>query len=872
MKLIDRTSQLSLFLRWMSNCFMLLAMGSAPFFATAQNASDDVRASAWPADVESDEAAGAPEKTRRKILQAQQALAAAEKSLGPEHQNTIVKVMQLARLFRADGQHANALAMYQRALSSQEARFGPAHEQTASALNGMSLIYQDLGKFSLAVEFGKRALEIRKKSLPPDHPDTAASLNNLAGIYRAMGNYRAAQPLYERAIAIKEKSLGPDHPGTATSLNNLALLFKNLGHYQKALPLYERALAISEAASGSHDAITAVRLQNLAELYRLLGRFDKALPLYQRSLAIRESIAGPDHPRIAITLNNLARMHEESGDYALAMPLLQRALAIREKILGPDHPVTAVSLAGIADLHYALRQHDSALPLFRRALAIREAALGPAHPSTAQSLGDLAKALGATGQYNDSLVLYSKALSVAENAGNPEVLWRIQDGLSRLLASQERRDAAIILGKAAVNTLQGMRSRLAELDRQSQRSFQGRKEHVYKDLAERLIAAGRIAEAQQVMAMLKEEEYFDFVRRTDADDPRTTQATLSTQELAWYETFSQIRKHIDGVAAVTTQPDKQQSASTNEQYQILQNHLDSTTGARVESPTENIAAASLEQLKNTLARLGHGAVLLQYLVSDDTVHIVLTTPQKQVARVSPTSAKDLSRQIHMFRELLKYPARDPQALARLLYRGLIEPVNADLALAGAQTLMLSLYGQMRYLPMAALHDGNHYLAERYALAIHTDAVKANLAQRPARTWRVSGLGLTRAMDGFSALPAVKQEIKGILASSASGGKAHFDQEFTSERLQNSLRSARKVLHISSHFVFNWGTDTDSYLLLGDGSRLSLRDIREARYDFSALDLLTLSACNTAIGGGKDAEGREVARDRETGGRRACPWR
>ena len=184
-------------------------------------------------------------------------------------------------------------------------------------------------------------------------------------------------------------------------------------------------------------------------------------------------------------------------------------------------------------------------------------------------------------------------------------------------------------------------------------------------------------------------------------------------------------------------------------------------------------------------------------------------------------------------------------------------MNADLALAGAQTLMLSLDGQMRYLPMAALHDGNHYLAERYALAIHTDAVKANLAQRPARTWRVSGLGLTRAMDGFSALPAVKQEIKGILASSASGGKAHFDQEFTSERLQNSLRSARKVLHISSHFVFNWGTDTDSYLLLGDGSRLSLRDIREARYDFSALDLLTLSACNTAIGGGKDAEGREV---------------
>jgi CHAT domain-containing protein len=49
----------------------------------------------------------------------------------------------------------------------------------------------------------------------------------------------------------------------------------------------------------------------------------------------------------------------------------------------------------------------------------------------------------------------------------------------------------------------------------------------------------------------------------------------------------------------------------------------------------------------------------------------------------------------------------------------------------------------------------------------------------------------------------------------------------------------------------------SFLLLGDGSRLSLREVRESNYSFSDVDLVTLSACDTASFGGRDATGREV---------------
>lgn len=46
-------------------------------------------------------------------------------------------------------------------------------------------------------------------------------------------------------------------------------------------------------------------------------------------------------------------------------------------------------------------------------------------------------------------------------------------------------------------------------------------------------------------------------------------------------------------------------------------------------------------------------------------------------------------------------------------------------------------------------------------------------------------------------------------------------------------------------------------LLGDGSRLTLQQLRTKLPRLTGVDLLTLSACETAVGGGLKADGREV---------------
>jgi CHAT domain-containing protein len=120
---------------------------------------------------------------------------------------------------------------------------------------------------------------------------------------------------------------------------------------------------------------------------------------------------------------------------------------------------------------------------------------------------------------------------------------------------------------------------------------------------------------------------------------------------------------------------------------------------------------------------------------------------------------------------------------------------------------------------------------------------------------LSGFGLTRSVPGFDPLPAVREELETIVRQGILPGEIYFDDQFNAAQLRTALDKRAPVLHIASHFVFQPGTEADSFLVLGDGSRLSLAELK--RYRFRDVDLITLSACETAVGGGKDANGKEI---------------
>lgn len=821
-------------------------------------------------------------KYQEAIVLLQQSLAIREKVRGPDHVDTATLLNNLAVVYGNIGQYDKAIPMSQRALAIREKVLGPDHVDTATSLNNLATLYVTIGQYDNSLPLQLRSLRAIEKSLGPDHPLTAASLSNLAELYIALGKYDLALPLHQRALAIREKILGPNHVDTGISINNLAGLYTAVGQYNKALTLFQRALAISESVRGPDHPHTAASLNNLAVLYETLGQYDQALPLYKRALAITEKVLGPDHTDTANSLNNLAFLYQTLGQSDKALPLFQRALAINEKALGPDHAVTALNLNNLAVLYGILGQYEQALPLYQRALATNEKIFGLEHANTANSLNNLAFYYEQTQKSELSLALYQRAYFSALSARMPVTLKLVQSNLGDFYATQSNPVAAIFFFKGAVNSMQSIRVGSHGLNKALQNSLLKKNETIYKRLADLLIESGRLAEAQQVLSMLKEDEYFDFIRRDSQTDIRSTRLNYNRVEKRLAE---QLEKLGDDSATLADQlkdlnkqsnlgltPEQEERRTLIKSEQAEQSRrtiaLLSSLAQQLQTTKKQQQIAygksSLGQLRATLTSLGHGAVLLQYLVTDTRVRIILTTPQVQIAREAQISAKELNRKIAAFRRVLQNPMLDPRPQAQALYQLLIAPVADDLKQAHAQTLMLSLDGSLRYLPMAALQDGGAYLAEHYSLAIYTDVTKEKLIEKPEAHWQVAGLGITRKIGEFAPLPSVRQELDGIIhvgsqiaAGGVLPGVIYLDNDFTQDRLHNVLNRAYPVLHIASHFVFIPGTEDQSFLLLGDGSQLSLADLRTGGWKFGSVDLMTLSACETALGGGRDENGREI---------------
>ena len=815
-------------------------------------------------------------------------LAIREKTLGPEHSDTAASLMNLAWLYQTTGRYVEAEPLYKRSLAIMEKSLGPEHPNTAMNITDLAILYETTGRYAEAESLHKRSLTIREQALGPEHDDTAASLINLAGLYHTTGRYVEAEPLYKRSLAIIEKSLGPEHPNTAINISNLAKLYLTTGRYAEAEPLYKLSLAIREKSLGPEHADTAASLNDLASLYKSTGRYAKAEPLYKCALSITERTLGAEHANTAQILWSLAELYLKMDRYNDVDPLIERTLAISKKAFGDEHIFVAASYYLQGDLYLKTGRFNEVESLFRKALVIFEKAIGKDHPQAPWILKGLVELYIATERYPEAEPLCRRALTIATRGGSPEVLWEVQNACSHLMAKQDNVVAAIFFAKQAVNTIQGMRQNVSGLGNETLKSFTGTVEDAYKNLGDLLIGQGRLAEAQEVLTMLKEEEYFQYIRRASSESAKlTTRATYTASEEPWYREYDKktaenaklgkelgsLRfKAAKGVLTEAEQTRLNQlladEQKANEDFNTFITRLVTAMKEEARRLSEEDRDKRLVELgemnlkgsgaiSQTLRDLGEGSVLIQYLVTNDRVHIVLTSPDFQLARHSDIKASVLNDKIFALRELLTNPRLDPRPAAKELYDLLVLPVAADLQKYQAQILMLYLDGALRYLPFAALYDGTDYLVKTYRTVMYTEVAKDKIALAPKSAWRVAALGVSEKVNQeFSALRFVPMELNGIVRQGETGvipGEIHLNREFTEQTLlQSAVRNP--VIHISSHFRFSPGTDLDSYLLLGDGSTLTLDKVRNSSY-FRGCELLTLSACATAMG--TNAKGKEI---------------
>lgn len=180
-----------------------------------------------------------------------------------------------------------------------------------------------------------------------------------------------------------------------------------------------------------------------------------------------------------------------------------------------------------------------------------------------------------------------------------------------------------------------------------------------------------------------------------------------------------------------------------------------------------------------------------------------------------------------------------------LHQWMIVPLESVLKAQKIDTLIFCLGGGLRSLPLAALHDGEQFLVERYSLAI-IPAFNL-LDRRPARLQnaRILAMGASEFKEQ-EPLPAVPLELTRIV-DRPQRGETWLNQDFTIAQ----LKSRRKVypfsiIHLATHAKFLPGKLQQSYIQFWDNS-LRLNQIQDLELRSPTVSLLVLSACQTALG-------------------------
>ena len=212
-------------------------------------------------------------------------------------------------------------------------------------------------------------------------------------------------------------------------------------------------------------------------------------------------------------------------------------------------------------------------------------------------------------------------------------------------------------------------------------------------------------------------------------------------------------------------------------------------------------------------------------------------------------------------------------LSQQLYRWLVQPLERDLEALDVDTIVFSIDPTLsdgETIPLAALHDGEQFLIEQYSLSLipSLSLTETRYQSLKEKDSRILAMGISE-FPSQENLPAVALEIEAIvggpdLASKKDPltqrsplwlGEALLNEKFTLENLIEQRRQQFfSIVHLATHANFDPTRPDRSYIQFWDGERLSPDELRQAQwYAPPVVELLTLSACETARGGNGSME-------------------
>lgn len=692
-------------------------------------------------------------------------------------------------------------------------------------LSNIGMVYYNLGQYDRALEYHQNVLEAAQTLGNLGREREAR--NNIGLIYSHLGEYSLALEFLQKALELRSQVV--DNSGAGSTQYNIGLVYFQLGEYNQAIDFFQQALAIVRRLENRAGEIRTLNV--IGNVYSRTERYNQAISTYQTALELAEnseisSLKGA-------TLHNMGKVYYNQENYTQALEYYQQALDIYQTTNRQFGIGVILNNMGEAYVH--LGQTDIAFNYYQQALAINKTLKNPA--------------------------------GEAENFSN----------IAAILAQQNQPELAIIFYKQAINATEIIRQNNRLLSSELQQSYTETVSDRYRQLADLLLQQNRILEAQQILDLLKVQELQDYLQNVrSSNTTQTGIANTSSEQQIWanYEDLThqaiEIGQELSQLRQISPEnrtPAQQERLMqlVSAQTELTRNFNNFIVSPEVTAWVEQLSPAvrtpsfadnleNLIGLRDNLDNLNQNAVFLYPLILPDRLELILVTadapPLRRTVAVTET---ELNQAILEFRQVLQNPTLDATPAAQKLYNWLIQPLEADLQVSGAETLIYAPDGQLRYIPLAALHDGENWLVERFRINNITAASLTDLNTPPQTEFNILAgayasvshpVEVGSSSFDFAPLPYTQKEVE-MLAETIPATTALIDSAFSRDAIVPQMNDYN-ILHFATHGAFVVGSPQDSFILFGDGKIATLADIKN--WSLQNVDLVVLSACETGLGG------------------------
>lgn len=803
------------------------------------------------------------------------------------HDDLGILLRKRGELDESESQHLLALRIRQ--------ELDPEGLTVAQTLNGLGILVYRRGELDLSESYHRRALEIRQR-LAPGGLDVSKSLVNLGGVSHVRGDLAATQDYFERALEIRRR-LAPRSLIVANSLHNLGVVYHSRGDLPAAEAAYRAALAIEErVAPRSVDA--AQTLSDLGSL--LLDRRDVAAgeALLRRAVELHQELT-PGGPFAKDALVNLASAVEARGDDAGAMELTRRALALGVR-MAPDGLQTAVEHQHLGRLALERGDLELAQREIERAFEIRRAKV-PDGLDLAKSYSALADLASAHGELETAREHHLQALEIRQRL-SPGTFYEAEtlQALGRIAEQLGKTEEAIGWLERAVDAVGTVMERMG--GRQLARAeFMAHHLPAYHRLVGLLITSDRATQAFHVVERSRARTLLALLAERDLDLKGILPEPLERERRALELELDRFQARI---SSLHPRDDRAEIETLLERQLDLHNRQ-ALLRDEIRRSSPQLAALRYPQpldLDAARATLTDGCVLFSYLVAHEASWLFVIMPPSvpgsglSVYRLDH-GAEELGRRVSILRSLIERGGEEGRVedayveRARWLFDELIGPAGE--LYAEAARIVISPDGPLHALPFSALvtiDQGGRpvYLAEQKAIhkvasaTLYAELQEVGSSVRPPPlrlvafgdpalsqpgagtddSLRDAQLSILSEQRGFrlGALPYSRSEVKALGDLYGSSAKIFLGADATEEAAKVMARRAQ-ILHFACHSVLDEEAPMSSALVLSrdtadapgrDNGLLQAWEIFE-RVRLHA-DLVTLSACQTALGKEVSGEG------------------